>query len=248
MRWGLPASRHADRRRDGGHAGLRLARERALSRRRPPRRARPGLCEERRGRAEQAQEGGRLLRARRHHQGGSPDPNPKPCQGGPCARPPAAARLMRAESAERGLAPRQVGAQPWAPGRKYFKDDPGAAELRASRSCMPRWAGQAAAGAERAGRRRAEKMFGIESRSLKACHELLEARAPQHAAWVAARPCGPGAPARLPGRDGRAAARAGGLQGRGAPGGRPVAVAARRLPHWRQVRRRQQGACSDCID
>ncbi|KAK9845919.1 hypothetical protein WJX81_005977 [Elliptochloris bilobata] len=38
----------------------------------------------------------------------------------------------------------KVGAQPWAPGRKYFKDDP-------------------------------EKMFGIESRSLKACHELLEA-------------------------------------------------------------------------
>ena len=61
------------------------------------------------------------------------------------------------------------------------------------------------------------------------------------AAWAAARPRAR-APPRLLRRNGRIMARAGGLQGRGAPGGRPVAVAARRLPYRQQVRHRPAAA------
>ncbi len=61
------------------------------------------------------------------------------------------------------------------------------------------------------------------------------------AACAAPRPRS-GPPPWLLRRDGRIMARAGGLQGRGAPGGRPVAVAARRLPYRQQVRHRPAAA------
>ena len=95
-RWGLLASRHAGRGHDMSH-GLLSASAGALSRRRRPRRAQPGLREERRGRAEQAQEGGRLLRARRHHQGGSLTLNLTLTRW-LHARAPTAVRLMRASA------------------------------------------------------------------------------------------------------------------------------------------------------